>query len=140
MLEVLDYSGASVALLGAIENDIAFAPAFESPDAMIEPGSLPAGLRVDVALIRPLRGDDQRRISMILARLRDVHAVRILLYPDQLEAADVSDFVALGFEPQESPSIDGLVYVWDPDLAEQPREWNNPSNWANPENFSKFRW
>lgn len=136
----LDYSGAAFALFGAIENDTAFVPAYHSPEATFDPGALPANLRVDVALVRPLTGDHHRGISMLLARLRDVHAERVLLCPDQLARPDAAGFAALGFEPRKSPPVDGLVYVWDPALADQPREWNNSRNWANPENFSKYRW
>lgn len=138
--ECLDYSGDSFALFGAIQNDTAYKPAYQSPAATVDPGSVPAGLRVDLALVRPLGGDSHRAIGMTLARLRDVHARRVLLCPDQLERPDTTGFIALGFEPRKSPSVDGLVYVWDPALANKPREWNNSQNWANPENFSKYRW
>ena len=140
LLEGLDHAGGAFALFGAIEADMAIAPAFQSAVATVDPGALPASLRVDVALVRPLRGDRLSEVSAILARLRDVHAGRVLLCPDQLASADNMHFAALGFEPQKSPSIDGLVFVWDPLLADQPREWNDSRNWANPENFSKYRW
>ena len=138
LLDSLDYAGESFALFGDIENDTAHTPAFVSATAAVDPESLPAALRIDIALVRPSAGD--RDISVILSRLRDVHAGRVLLCPDQIDAPDATGFVALGFEPRKSPSIDGLVYIWDPALADQPREWNNAENWANPENFSKFRW
>ena len=140
LLESLDYTGGAFALFGAIENDTEFAPAFQSPEATVDPATLPAALRVDVALVRPFTGDSERAISMLLARLRDVHAERVLLCSDQLAKPDTAGFAALGFEPRKSPSGDGLVYLWDPALADQPREWNNAKNWANPENFPKYRW
>ena len=140
LLGDLDHSGGTFALFGAIENDTGFIPAYQSPAATVDPATLPAELRVDIALVRPLTGDNERAISMVLARLRDVHADRVLLCADQLPKSATSGLAALGFEPRKSPSVDGLVYVWDPALADQPREWNNARNWANPENFSKYRW
>lgn len=140
LLGCLGYEGELFALFGPVENDTDLTPAFESTTASIDPVTLPANLRVDVALVRPLPGDAFRDVSAVLARLRDVHAGRVLLCPDQLHVPDSSGFMALGFEPQKSPSVDGLVFVWDPELADQPREWNDSRNWANPENFSKFRW
>jgi hypothetical protein len=140
LLGSLDYSGSAFALFGAFENDTGLVPVFQSPAATVDPATLPASLRVDVALVRPSTGDNERAISVILARLRDVHADRVLVCPEQLERPDTTGFAALGFEPRKSPSGDGLVYIWDPALADQPREWNDSRNWANPENFSKYRW
>ncbi len=140
LLGSLDYSGGAFALFGGIENDTGLIPVYQSPAATVDLATLPAELRVEIALVRPFSGDSERALSMVLARLRDVHANRVLLCADQLAKSATSGFVALGFEPRKSPSVDGLVYVWDPALADQPREWNNARSWANPENFSKYRW
>lgn len=140
LLERLGASAGTFALLGAIENDTAFAPVFQTPAATVEPEALPGSLRVDIALVRPHPGDRLSDITAILARLRDVHAGRVVICPDQMAKPDSADFIALGFEPRKSPSGDGLMYIWDPALADQPREWNDSRNWANPENFSKYRW
>ena len=140
LLSELADVGGSFALFGAIDVGTDREPAYLSPTAVVDPGSLPPDLKVDVALVRPSSGEAERDIGMLLARLRDVHATRVIVLPDLLGTAGVTGFVALGFEPKKSPSFDGLLYVWDPALADQPREWNNARNWANPENFSKYRW
>ncbi len=140
LLDSVDYTGSSFALLGDIENDTPHTPLFTSPSAAVDPESLPAGLRIDVAVVRPSASERERDFSITLARLRDVHAERVVLWPDQVETLDATGLGALGFERRKSPSIDGLVFIWDPDVADQPREWNNSKNWANPENFSKYRW
>ncbi len=101
--------------------------------------SLPADLRADVALVDAACVQDETELLPLLARLRDVHASQVIVviptgHPSR------NDLIALGFEARKSPSGDGLVFVWDPALANRPREWNNSKHWANPENFSRYRW
>lgn len=69
-----------------------------------------------------------------LSRMRDLLCRRVLLSTSQWQPNDLR---ALGFIALEDNEA---MFIYDPDLIEQPREWNNASNWANPENFSRFRW
>lgn len=109
----------------------------DPPSASAE--SLPADLRADVALVDAACIQDETELLPLLARLRDVHASQVIVIIPSAHPSH-NDLVALGFEARKSPSGDGLVFVWDPAVANRPREWNNSKHWANPENFSRYRW
>ena len=66
------------AVIGAIDNDSGTAPGWQSARTAITPGDLPGTLRVDVAWVRPAADDDLDNLSTLLARLRDVHARRVV--------------------------------------------------------------
>lgn len=75
----------------------------------------------------------------LLSRLRDQHSNRVLLHcSDQKHS--VQELLALGFIEQQRPSSDGRIFLFDPELFFQRRDWNTPDKWANPENFKKYRW
>ena len=139
LLEAAGYAAGQLALLGPIENDTGVPVRFTAPTASVSLAALPPDLRVDVALVAAGAEDALDAVVPLLARLRDVHAGRVV-FQDTAEIAAPGDMLALGFEAKESPSVDGLLYVRDPAEAERPREWNNSRNWANPDNFSRYRW
>ena len=136
LLSLLEPRGERLIVLGELDNDRSQAPLFASSVVPENPDSLPAELRADVALVVLADGDPLPRA--LLARLRDVHVAQIVLTADRGLAP--GDMLAMGFEKAQSPSEDGLVYVWDAALADKPREWNNARDWANPENFDRYRW
>lgn len=75
----------------------------------------------------------------LLSRLRDQHSNRVLLHcADQTHSKQ--ELLALGFIEQKRMSSDGRVFLFDPELFFQRRDWNTPDKWAKPENFKKYRW
>ena len=136
LLALLEPRGERLVVLGELDDDSGYTPLYTSPTVPDDPDRLPAELRADVALVIPSAGDALP--SALLARLRDVHVAQIVLAGDH--GMPQADMLALGFETVQSPSVDGLVYVWDASLADKPREWNNARDWANPENFDRYRW
>ena len=136
----LDFStGDAFALFGSIDNDTGISPGWQSASAAVSPDSLPGTLRVDTAWVRPGQDDVLEEVSALLARLRDVHAERVIVLGDSIDYGRTF-YTALGFELRKSPSVNGLMFVWDSQLANRPRAWNNAERWANPQNFSKYRW
>lgn len=73
-----------------------------------------------------------------IARLRDIGCRRVLLLVEADEWTE-NDLRGLGFLPTE-PLESHDAFLYDSDLLNQPREWNNARHWANPENFDKYRW
>lgn len=75
----------------------------------------------------------------LLSRLRDQYCRRVVVYCS-IETHSAQELLALGYIEQESPSGDGRLFLYDPELFFERRDWNSPEKWANPENFKKFRW
>lgn len=73
-----------------------------------------------------------------IARLRDIGCRRVLLLATP-DAWPDNELRGLGFQPVESLDSNA-AFLFDSDLLNQPREWNNARHWANPENFDKYRW
>ena len=73
-----------------------------------------------------------------ISRLRDLGCRRVLILGDD-EVWRTNELRALGFMPID-PFDDRSAFIYDSDLLNQPREWNNSKHWANPENFDKYRW
>jgi hypothetical protein len=75
----------------------------------------------------------------LLARLRDVHCVKVLLL---VSGGDWTrdELLVLGYHETKHLSSNRRCYLYDAEISNQPRDWNNPGNWANPENFRKYRW
>lgn len=78
--------------------------------------------------------------TRLLARLRDVHALRALVCARGLPGLGFAEMLALGFERHVSGDGDAAVYLYDRDRYNESREWNSPENWANPDNFERYRW
>lgn len=142
LLEKLGIAGRnpSVLAIGIADDEIRGISSVKAFEALSGPGELPATLKVQLGIVRaPLDLMARKEAEQLLSRLRDVHCERVLLIdtgskwsPDELRS--------LGYLHIEHPSVDGPCYVFDPDLFNEPREWNNAGNWANPENFQKYRW
>jgi len=136
LLSLLESRGERLIVLGELDNDSGYTPLFTSTAVPEDPDSLPADLRADVALVALAAGKPLP--IALLARLRDVHVAQVVLAAGK--ELSQGGMLAMGFEKAQSPSVDGLVYVWDAALADKPREWNNARDWANPENFDRYRW
>lgn len=142
LLEELGIAGRdpSVLAVGIADDELQGISSVTVYDALSGPGELPAGLKVQLGIVRaPLDLMAPKEAEQLLSRLRDVHCEKVLLIdtgsrwsPDKLRS--------LGYLDTGYPSVEAVCYVFDPDLFNQPREWNNARNWANPENFRKYRW
>lgn len=75
----------------------------------------------------------------LLSRLRDCHCRVVLLHYTGKEFSN-RELLALGFIEQGCLSTGGHLFLFDPDIYFERREWNTPEKWARPENFRKFRW
>jgi Family of unknown function (DUF6231) len=99
-----------------------------------------ARTRTDLAVVvDQLEHMPHEEAVVLLARLRDIHSQRVLLLLDD-GGWDREELRALGYLQFRRRAAGKSVYLFDPDLFHEPREWNNPANWANPDNFGKFRW
>ena len=82
----------------------------------------------------------------VLARLRNLHASRLLVFIDHgmsSQGWSLDDFLALGFrqDAQLSDAARTLtLYSYDIATYNHEREWNNPRFWANPEMWGKYFW
>lgn len=91
--------------------------------------------RFDLGLVFGPSQNDAAAVS----RLRDLGCRRVLIMMAE-EAWSTNELRALGFQPIGALDNQWQAFLYDSDLLNQPRDWNNPSNWANPENFGKYRW
>ena len=104
-------------------------------------GDIPPELRVDTGLVvDQLEHLDSHSGAHLLSRLRDVHCKRVfLVVPDSCWTQ--SALLALGFTRRQADVMPGAeLYLYEPEIFNPPREWNNARDWANPENFRKYRW
>lgn len=112
-----------------------------SSDLSVErlPGAddLPADLRVDVAVVDARDCDDVRRVGALLARLRDVHAQRVVVLVAGIAR---NDLLALRFEPTKHAFEGAEVFLSNAGITDKRRDWNNARHWAHPENFDRYRW
>jgi len=76
--------------------------------------------------------------SVLLARLRDCYAVRVIIV-DDAGILTLADYLALGFEGWDTEG-ESRCFIYDPDSRTLKREWNDARHWANPENFDRYRW
>lgn len=98
---------------------------------------LPPALKVDVAVVDARGSDDVRGVGALLARLRDVHAQRVVVLVDGVGR---NELLALRFEPANFVFDGGQVFLSSAAVTDKRREWNNARDWAHPENFDRFRW
>lgn len=108
---------------------------------------VPPELRTDTGLVvEQLEHLDSRTGAHLLSRLRDVHCKRVfLLLRNGLSNGDTrwsrDNLLAMGFTQQRPDEALGAeLYLYEPEVFNPPREWNNARDWANPENFRKYRW
>ena len=104
-------------------------------------GDVPPELRVDTGLVvDQLEHLDTRAGAHLLSKLRDVHCKRVFLVVPEACWSQPA-LLALGFVRQQADVTPGAtLYLYEPEISNPPREWNNARNWANPENFRKYRW
>ncbi len=142
LLEALGNVGPdpSVLAIGIADDELQGISAVRVYEALSGPAELPATLRVQLGIVRaPLDLMARKDAEQLLSRLRDVHCEKVLLVAAGGEwTAD--ELRSLGYLEMQHPAGAGSCYVFDPDLFNEPREWNNARNWANPENFRKYRW
>jgi hypothetical protein len=130
----------SVLAIGIASDELRGISAAKAYDRLSGPGELPASLRVQLGIVRaPLSFMARKDAEQLLSRLRDVHCETVLLM-DPGGSWPQEELRSLGYLEIGCPSEEGPCYVFDPDLFNEPREWNNASHWANPENFKKYRW
>ncbi len=100
-------------------------------------------LRVDTGLVvEQLEHLDSRAGAHLLSRLRDVHCKRVFLLLRSGNTGWSRDtLLAMGFTQQRPDAgLGAELYLYEPEVFNPPREWNNARDWANPENFRKYRW
>ena len=129
-----------VLTIGIGDDEIQGISVVKAYKALSGPGDLDATLKVRLGIVRaPLDLMARKDAQQLLSRLRDVHCDRVLLIDAGCEW-NRNELRSLGYLEIERPSEQGACYVFDPDLFNEPRDWNNARNWANPENFRKYRW
>ena len=136
----IDARKTSMVTIGNAEFGDSRPPAVKTYETVSGPDDLPQDLRAELGIVvAPLDFMPRAGAEQLLARLRDVHCDKVLL----LDAGNhwtPETLRPLGYLETECPSVAGRCYLYDPDVFNQPREWNNSSDWANPGNFRKYRW
>ena len=136
----IDALTTSMVTIGNAEFGSSEPPAVHAFETVSGPDDLPRGLRAELGIVvAPLDFMPRTGAEQLLSRLRDIHCDKVLLLdteghwtPEVLRP--------LGYLEAKCPSVAGRCYLYDPELFNQPREWNNSSDWANPGNFRKYRW
>jgi Family of unknown function (DUF6231) len=97
-------------------------------------------LRSDLAIvIDQVEEMSREEAEHLLCRLRDILCGRVLLVVRGRRWSR-AELLALGFLELKQTAGDRRLYLFDPALFNEPRDWNNPASWANPENFDRYRW
>jgi len=96
----------------------------------------------DVAVLSGvLEALSRRDASGLLARLRDLHARRIILLVDHAHCDWTGlDITALGFSRLRDWSTEHALYGFDIGTYKTTPDWLNPDYWANPELWDRHRW
>ena len=98
--------------------------------------------RFDAAVLSgAVESPDEGDVAVVLARLRDLHAARVLLLAPETGALR-TDLIALGMERLQ-PGDEGAspaLYVFDIGRYKRTPDWLNARHWANPELWDKHRW
>lgn len=109
-------------------------------ETVSSPDDLPQALRTQLGIVvTPLDYMPHTNAEQLLSRLRDVHCEKVLLV-DEGSGWNPDALRSLGYLGVERSPGSARCYLFDPDMFNQEREWNNPSDWANPHNFRKYRW
>lgn len=129
----------------AFRQELAATPGLrlESLDPEAAPRRLPRLPRFDLAVGASVLETLEKEVaSMLLARLRDVHAQRVLLFVERATLAgrwSADELVALGFH-RFGEHGDVALYEFDIAQYKLTPDWLNAEHWAHPELFDKFRW
>lgn len=100
-----------------------------------------AGGVADLALVTDvlsrLSHEDARQF---LGWLRNAGARRIAVSVTPDDDWSFNDMIAMAFCRYVTLDDGTVVYAYDIETYNRPRDWNNPRYWANPENWGKYRW
>lgn len=103
--------------------------------------ALPSLGRQDLVLLSGLEELSRAEGEILLSRLRDLYARRVLarVIPDG--TWQNNDMTAFGFTRLADLGGDhGLLYGFDVGTYKTTPDWLNPRYWANPELWGKYRW
>jgi hypothetical protein len=145
ILSILDNLGinarnVSVMTIGLPETELPDFAGVDAYETVSGPSDLPRPLRAQLGIVvTPLDYMPRTSAEQLLSRLRDVHCEKVLLV-DTRPGWSPDVLRSLGYLEVKRPSNAGRCYLFDPDMFNQPREWNTSTDWANPENFRKYRW
>lgn len=101
----------------------------------------------DLALVQAEVVLSAAEIAILLSRLRDIYARKVLVIVSSgldREPWDRHSLVGLGFTPY-GEAVDAAgerlcLYQFDIATYKTTPEWLSPDNWANPELWDKYRW
>ena len=133
----IDIEPASIVVYGALAETQGGSSSDAGRQSLPSADDLPGDLRVDVAVVDARDCSDIRRVGALLARLRDVHAQRVVVL---VAGIAPNDLLALRFEPTNHAFDGGQVFLSTAGITDKRREWNNARDWAHPENFDRYRW
>ncbi|WP_148862318.1 DUF6231 family protein [Marinobacter fonticola] len=95
----------------------------------------------DLALVTGLLGtlshEDARQF---LGWLRNAGARRVAVSVAPEDDWSFNEMIGLAFRRYSSLDDGTVVYAYDIETYNRPRDWNNSKYWANPENWGKYRW
>lgn len=101
----------------------------------------------DLALVQADAALPAEGIDVLLSRLRDVHARKVLvIVSSELDGGSWrrQALIGLGFTPYgQAAGVAGerlFLYQFDIATYKTTPDWLSPSNWANPELWDKYRW
>jgi hypothetical protein len=136
----IDRRKTSIVAIGNAEFGSSRPPTVHAYELISGPDDLPQSLKAELGIVvAPLDFMPSSNAEQLLSRLRDVHCYRVLLLDTEGHWTPET-LRPLGYLEVECPSVAGRCYLYDPEVFNQLREWNNSSDWANPENFQKYRW
>ena len=102
---------------------------------------LPSLGRQDLALVGHLEQLDRPRGEVLISRLRDLYARRVLVQVITGKDWREQDLTALGFTRLfVEPNSDYVLFGFDVGTYKTTPDWLNPRYWANPEMWGKHRW
>ncbi len=97
--------------------------------------------RQDLVLVGALDAFPRREGEIVLSRLRDLYARRVVV---RLRPGDIwhhGDMTAFGFTRlAQLAAGDGTLYGFDIATYKTTPDWLNPRFWANPELWGQYRW
>lgn len=103
--------------------------------------ALPSLGRQDLVLLADLEELPRADGEVLLSRLRDLYARRVLARIIPGETWQNNDMTAFGFTRlADLGGEDGLLYGFDVGTYKTTPDWLNPRYWANPELWGKYRW
>lgn len=97
--------------------------------------------RQDLVLVGGLEALERKDGEILLSRLRDIYARRVLARVVLGEIWQQNDMTAFGFTRLAAMEpTDGVLYGFDVASYKTTPDWLNPRYWANPDLWDKYRW